>query len=87
MAYRIIYAPARKGKRTGKRVFLFAAVAGLLGAVWVVKKAGISILPGDPEVTAAALEHMVASVSQGEPVGEVFFAFCREIIDGAALPY
>ena len=87
MAYRIFYGPNRKRKQMAKRYLLLAMMVGLLAAVWLVKEAGISILPGDPAVTASALEQMVSSVSSGEPVGEAFFAFCTEIIDGADLSY
>ena len=42
------------------------------------------ILPGDEEVTAAALEEMVSDLRDGQPIGEVVEAFCREIIAGGA---
>ena len=41
------------------------------------------LLPGDAEVTEAALIEMVSSIKEGEPVGDAVTAFCREIIDGA----
>jgi hypothetical protein len=38
------------------------------------------LLPGDEEITAAALEGMVSDLRAGEPVGEAVESFCREII-------
>ena len=87
MAYRISYGPDPIRKRKGKRTLLFTGMIALLAVIWLAKEAGFSLLPGDPAVTANALEHMVSSVSEGEPVTDVFFAFCKEIIDGANLPY
>lgn len=40
------------------------------------------VLPGDAEVTAAALEGMVCDLRDGEPMGEALEAFCREILAG-----
>lgn len=39
------------------------------------------LLPGDPEVTAMALERLVESVSDGEAIQTALTDFCREIID------
>ena len=40
------------------------------------------MLPGDEEITAAALEGMVEDLRAGEPLGEAVEAFCKEIIAG-----
>lgn len=40
------------------------------------------LLPGDEEVTAAALESMVSNLRSGESVGETLEVFCKEIIAG-----
>ena len=42
------------------------------------------VLPGDAEVTAAALEGMVCDLRDGEPMGEALEAFCREILAGGS---
>lgn len=42
------------------------------------------ILPGDSEVTAAALRGVVADLQAGADFSEVVTAFCREILAGAA---
>lgn len=39
------------------------------------------LLPGDPEVTATALERLVETVSEGESIQTALTEFCREIID------
>ena len=39
------------------------------------------LLPGDPEITATALERLVAAVSGGETIPTALPEFCREIID------
>lgn len=39
------------------------------------------LLPGDPEVTATALERLVEAVSEGEAIQTALTEFCREIID------
>lgn len=72
-----------KWKRWGIGAITAAMVITLAlpgGRLWVRDL----ILPGDEEVTAAALEKMVANIRSGEPVGQVVETFCREIIAGGA---
>lgn len=40
------------------------------------------ILPGDEDVTAAALEGIVTDLRSGEPLGEAVDTFCKEILAG-----
>ena len=40
------------------------------------------ILPGDEDVTAAALEGIVSDLRSGEPLGEAVDTFCKEILAG-----
>ena len=42
------------------------------------------LLPGDEEVTAAALEGMVSDLRDGQSIGEALETFCKEIIAGGA---
>ena len=42
------------------------------------------LLPGDEEITAAALESMVSDLQAGEPMGEALETFCKEILAGGA---
>lgn len=41
------------------------------------------LLPGEPSVTAAALDNMANSLQEGETLQEAITAFCREILDNA----
>ena len=41
------------------------------------------ILPGDPSVTAAALEEMVDAIGEGQSVQAALTEFCRDILRGA----
>ena len=41
------------------------------------------LLPGEPSVTAAALDNMTNSLQEGETLQEAITAFCREILDNA----
>lgn len=50
------------------------------GRLWVRNL----LLPGDEEITVAALEGMVEDLRDGEPLGEAVESFCREIIAGGA---
>lgn len=58
-------------------VLVIGAVAVKAGALPWVKE---YLIPGDPDVTAAALQDMVAGLQSGEPLGEAITAFCREIV-------
>lgn len=39
------------------------------------------LIPGNPEITAAAFSSMVDDIREGETVGKAVTAFCLEIID------
>ena len=41
-------------------------------------------LPGDPNVTAQALENMTESLSSGERLRDAIVTFCQEILDHGA---
>ena len=43
------------------------------------------LLPGDPAITGAALDHMMESWRSGVPVTEAFTEFCQEIVDHAQI--
>lgn len=92
MGYRITYENGHIHKKTirssqfrWKRWGAGAAVAALAvtlliprGRLWLRD----ILLPGDEDVTAAALGSLVENLSSGEPVGEAVQTFCREIIHG-----
>lgn len=87
MAYRIRYGSKRRTVNASKNRWIIGASVLLLAILFVAKQAHLSWSPGDPEVTADALSHLADTVAAGEPLPDAFFAFCKEIIDGAALPY
>ena len=40
-------------------------------------------IPGDPEITEAAVKMFIEDVREGESIGDAITAFCLEIIDNA----
>lgn len=91
MAYRIDYGSGGEKKRAMKgRTPVRRVAAGIVCAVLLAAllfPAGRRalrdlILPGDAEVTAAALRDLVAELQDGEPVGDAVSAFCQEVIAG-----
>ena len=40
-----------------------------------------NLLPGDPNVTAIALENLTESISSGDSLKDAIVAFCQEILD------
>ena len=85
MGYRIAYStetshkfPERIRK---KRPLLWAVAAalliGLLAGGWKL------LLPGDPEVTRAALAGLAEDIREGQSLGQAVTAFCQEIVDNA----
>lgn len=42
-------------------------------------------IPGDPEVTKAAVQEFQEDLKEGKNIGQAFSAFCKEIVDGAEL--
>ena len=92
MAYKIHYGASRHDRAEGRNprklwVPLVLLVAVLVG-IYLVDVSGIRfdwLLPGDPDVTAAALEGLREGLAAGEPFVEAVTTFCREIVNGAAL--
>lgn len=89
MAYRIQYeviGPVKPGifKKYGMFVFVVfllvttvtVSVAHLSGAQW----AKHLLFPGDPDVTALALEGLAENLQQGSSVMDAITVFCREVI-------
>lgn len=91
MAYKIQYNPEDNNRYPKcKNVrpirwkrWIFAVC--IFGAVLWLRQRGIPdfLIPGDPEVTTAAAENMVANLQQGSTVNEAVTVFCREILHGA----
>lgn len=81
MGYRIEYGPR---KRRGNVIWILAAICLL--ASLLVPRTTLErwLLPGDAEVTKAALGQMLEAMRQGTPAGEAVTAFCQSIVRGAA---
>lgn len=94
MGYRITYENGSIRKETVKinklkwKQCLIGMIAAVLAFALMIPGGRLwlrdLILPGDEEITAAALENMVGELRSGEPVGEALEAFCREILAGGA---
>lgn len=94
MAYRIDYSADGKRYRKIRRPLppsayktIFMVAALIIGAV-MIKIYGLNwvreiLLPGDPDVTAAALENMTEGLKNGDSLLEAVTAFCREIVANA----
>lgn len=86
MHYRIVYGKEKRHfprltKRqktliaTGAVCAALAVVCLLFGTQW--------LLPGDPQVSSAALENMVDALRSGESLADAVTAFCQEIVANA----
>lgn len=94
MGYRIEYNGAvvkRKKVHISRRIVrrISAGVAAVLMTAILLWPAGRRcvrdiLLPGDEDVTAAALSGLVEDLSAGKPVGEAVHTFCVEIVAGDA---
>lgn len=90
MGYRIAYENIGKRrdkpKRSWRSVMAVSCVAALLTGAITIKSVGLKwvqeiLIPGDPAVTAAALEEMVSDLRQGTSFVDAVTAFCQEIIN------
>ena len=93
MGYRISYENGEIRKKTlverrikwkswGTGVAVIALAVTMLvpqGRLWLRDL----ILPGNEDVTAAALEGMVADLRSGAPMADAWESLCREILAGA----
>ena len=60
----------------------FCMILLLIGYLGIGKMG--NLLPGDPHVTAQALENMTDSLASGEPLKDAIVTFCQEILDHGA---
>lgn len=89
MGYRIIYGKKKAGFRalSKRSKILILAIAGCILLVAASYFWGADVyLPGDREVTGAALENMVDLLQDGEKLSDAIVIFCREIIENAQTP-
>ena len=90
MAYRITYEFVGKRKnrfQVGRKGWISSTlVLALVFGAMTLKNNGLDfvktyLLPGNPTVTAAALENMAEDLRQGESFIAAFRAFCEEIME------
>lgn len=70
------------------RIFMLSAsfvLGGLIGCIWPEIPGAVReiLFPGDPAVTAAALEEFTCDLRSGMKLGECLHIFCRQILEGA----
>ena len=95
MGYRIVYGPMKKARGVERRYSRLAALTGLFlvlfaAAVCCFWPEGAAVLrdwllPGDPAVTAAAMEELSDSLRTGEDLFHALRTFCIRILEGAGL--
>ena len=86
MHYRIVYGRKKRSlpRLTRKqRAFAIAAIISISLAVFCLAGGIKLLLPGDPDVSAAALENMVEAIQNGETISDAVTAFCQEIMANA----
>ena len=95
MGYRVEYGPVKKVRGMEKRVSGGASLIAvclllflvLVSSFWPAGKEMLRklIFPGDPVVTAAALEDLTESLRSGEDLSDSMAAFCIQVLEGADL--
>lgn len=89
MGYRIVYGKKKRRFRQatkGKKVLIAATVVSIL-LVAAVFLGEMEFLPGDRQISGAALENLVQSLQDGASLSDVIVTFCQEIIANAQIPY
>lgn len=91
MSYRIVYGPEIKRKTPVEKRWKIWLASGIGAALILL---GISgkwnvlqkfFLPGDADVTGAALQGMVDDLKNGDSFSEAVTAFCKVIVENAEI--
>ena len=72
--------------RKGTGVLIIVLVILLVIALGSREAVQDFLIPGNSQVTRAAVSKMVSDLKEGEPLSACFEAFCREIVDAANIP-
>ena len=89
MSYKVQYHPELNGKypgssashkRSGTKIIILSLLAIFVGTLFVKNDILQYLIPGNPEVTAAAFATLVNEVGEGESVTEAIMHFCNDII-------
>lgn len=83
------YIPDKKD-RSGKRSVLVWIICGLILVGFFVSGTGAAVgrmlLPGDPDITEAAIENFAGNMSNGVGFLDAATVFCKDVLDGAGVP-
>lgn len=71
-------------RKPSMKLILSLICAAAAGYLIFASGAARYLIPGDPNVTSQAFADLVEEIGAGEPVREVFFEFCREIVTNGA---
>lgn len=95
MSYRIEYFPQDDPAVPPKKsfrvpvltAFCFLAFLMIFGCCWphgrvVLRKL---LIPGDPAVTAAAMENFAQEIKSGAGLASAFLRFCRQVMEGTGI--
>ena len=78
--------PIKAKGRLDKRVII-CAIGVLFAFILCISNvrqfAAKLLMPGDPDITQAALSHLVEDIREGERITDAFTDFCSFIIDNA----
>lgn len=85
MGYRIVYGRKERKRISPKKIGAIFAVMIVVAILMLPSSRAVVaeiLLPGDPEVTASALQTLVSDLGEGQGIGDAVTAFCHEIIAG-----
>lgn len=85
MGYRIVYGKQEKKIISPKKIgLIISAILVFAMLLWPSGRNAVRnlILPGDADVTAAALQKLVSELGEGQSIGEAVTVFCQQIIAG-----
>ena len=88
MHYRIVYGKKKRSHQQltkRQKAFVIAAFVCISLAIFCLLGGTKLLLPGDAEVSGAALENMVQAFQNGETLADAVTAFCEEILANAQI--
>lgn len=87
MAYQIRYTDTsmvkqeRKIRKSNVKVAIIICSALILAGILQIKSVQNFLIPGDPEVTKAALSSFAQELRAGERFSDAAAVFCRQVIE------
>lgn len=91
MGYQVQYGKVRKMRSVQERgvvspstiIRCFIALFAVLGICWGAWNHEVLrdyLIPGDADITSAAVKHLTESLEDGVPLPDAVTAFCKEIV-------